>query len=92
MVDVNPPRIGPGQVAHQLFERRRVLKRVLLQDGQQFLGLGAQPGRRQLLGVLLSLLRVGELPDYQDSFLASFLVGVLSPLRMDSRMPGIDRR
>lgn len=55
-------------------------------------GLILEPDSCQLLGVLLRLPGIDELPDHQPIFLAHLAIGVLSPLTMDSRIPGMDRR
>lgn len=92
MLDVDAPRVRARQVADQLFERRRILEWILLEDFERRLGFGSEPGCRQLLRVFLRLLREDELPAYQASFFDSLRTGVLSPARMDSRIPGIDSR
>jgi hypothetical protein len=51
MLDVDASRKSAGQVARQLFERRRGLKRISFEDFEEFNRSFFKPGRGQLLGV-----------------------------------------
>ena len=44
MLDIDAPRIGPGQISDQFFVGGRVLERIDRQDGQKFLSLGLETG------------------------------------------------
>lgn len=92
MLDVDSPRIGPGKVADELLKRRRPLKWVLSQDGQEFLCLRFQAARSQLFRVLLCLTRKDQTPTHQPGSLAHSSTGVSIPSRIDSRIPGMDSR
>lgn len=92
MLDVDPAGIGTGQVADELFEGRRILKGILAQNSQQGFRLGPEPRGREFLGVFLGLFGINQPPNHQRSLEDSFPTGVLSPFRMDSRMPGTDSR
>jgi hypothetical protein len=106
VLDSDPAGIGAFQVAAQLLEKGRLLERVFFEYLKQRFGLGAESGMRELFGVFLGLFGVEELPAclsgrqacltgrqaHQPGVLELFRNGVLSPLRMDSRMPGIETR
>lgn len=92
VLNVNPPRIGPGQIPNKFLEGGRVLERIGFQYFQQALRLRLQTRRRKLFSVFLGLFGVKKAPAHQLSFLESLLTGVLSPARMDSRIPGIETR
>src|SRR4051794_28058360 len=92
MLNIDAPGIRSREISDQFLVRRRVLKRVLLEGFEKGLGLRPQPRGRQFLRVLLSLFGEDEPPAYQASFLESLPTGSLRPARIDSRMPGIERR
>lgn len=92
MLDVDPSRIGAVEVSDQLFIGRRVPERVAFKNRQERLRLRLQPGSRQLFGILLRLFGLNERPSHQSSSLAHSLTGVAGPSRIDSRVPGTDRR
>ncbi len=91
-MNVDPTRIRPAQITDQLLERRRILKRIVLQYLKQPLGLWTEISRSNLLGVLLRLLRKIKFPNHQLRVFEDLLSGSFNPLRIDSRMPGMDTR
>lgn len=92
VLNVDAARIGAGQIAHQLFVGRRVLKRIPGDEIEQALGLGFEIRGRDFPGVLLGLFRVNDRPTHQPGFLKVLLSGTAMPLRMDSRMPRMETR
>lgn len=92
VLDIDSPRICTRQIPDEFLERRRVLKGIFSEDFQENLRFRPKPGGGQLLRVLLRLFREDELPAYQASFFDSLPTGVFIPSRIDSRIPGIDRR
>jgi hypothetical protein len=58
VLDGDAPREGAVEVADEFLERRRGLKRVYLEDGEDLLGLRLQTGGDELLRILARLLRV----------------------------------
>lgn len=92
VLDVDPAGAGAGQIADQLFKRWWVLKGVACDEGQQPFRLGAEAGCRELLGVFLGLSCEDKRPGYHFSLVRHLLTGVFSPFRIDSRIPGTDRR
>lgn len=92
MLDVDPSRIDAVEVSDQFFMGRRVPERVAFKNRQERLRLLLQPGSRQLFGILLRLFGLNEHPSHQSSSLAHSLTGVADPSRIDSRVPGTDRR
>jgi hypothetical protein len=56
-LDVDPARVGLGEVTHQLFRRRWILKGIALENLQQLLCLRLQACRFKLLRILERLLR-----------------------------------
>jgi len=92
VLDVNPPGPCTIEISDQLLKSWRALKRILLQNLKQAFCLGPKIAGRQLLGVLQGLLGVIELPGHQAISVLALPNGSLNPFRMDSRIPGIDRR
>ena len=90
--DVDSTRIRTCQISHQLLVRRRVLKRVLCDDYNEFLSFLLEATRREFLRVLESLLREDDLPAYHLSALALLAKGSAMPALIDSRIPGTDSR
>jgi hypothetical protein len=89
---VYPPRIRTVQITDQLLERRRGMKRISFQYLEQPLDLRTKIGRSSFLGVFLRLLRKVELPTHQLRVFEDLLSGSFKPLRIESRMPGMDTR
>ena len=83
---------GSGKVSDQLFKGWRGLKRIFRENFEKFFDFLPQACPRNLLCILLSLPGIDNPPLYHPGFSLHFLRGVLSPFRMDSLMPGIDKR
>jgi len=92
VLDIDPARPRAIEISDQLLICWRALKRILLQNLKQAFCLGPKIAGRQLLGVLQGLLGVIELPGHQAISVLALPNGSLNPFRMDSRIPGIDRR
>ena len=92
MLDVDATRIGARQVSHQFFVGRRVLKGIPGDEIEQTLGLGLEIRGRDFPGILLCLLGVDDRPTHQPGLVEVLLSGTAMPLRIDSRMPGIETR
>lgn len=92
MLNVYAPRIRARQVARQFLKGRRSLEGICFQDTQKAFRLMFQAGRGKFSRVFLCLLGKNETPVHQSSFLAVLLTGVLRPVRMDSRIPGMESR
>ena len=92
VLDIDPPGVRAGQIAHQFFKRRRVAERVLREDLQELDRLRLEATGGQLLGVFLGLFGVDQLPDYHGRRVPHRPTGVSMPARMESLMPGIDSR
>ena len=92
VLDVDPSGISTSQVAHQLFIRRWILKRVFLNQRQKLLCFGLEPRRSQFGRVLLRMLGKDQLPTHQSNSLAHSSTDSAMPSLMDSRMPGTDNK
>ena len=92
VLDVDPARIGAGQVTNQFLKGRRSLIRILSQSGEQEFRLGLETGSRQLFRILLGLPCKDNPPTHQRSSGAQASTGVDRPLRIDSRIPGIESK
>lgn len=92
VLDVDSARVGAGKIADELLKWRRVLKGVSCEDVEHPFRLGAEAGCRELLGIFLGLSCEDKRPGYHLSLVRHFLTGVFSPFRIDSLIPGIDRR
>ncbi len=92
VLDVDPPGIGASEVADEFLIRRRGLIGVVAEEVKQGFGFRTESRRRKFLGVLLSLRREDERPLHHVSAESQALTGVAKPLRIDSRIPGIDTR
>ena len=92
VLDVDAAGVRTGQIADEFFVGRRVLKRVPGKDFEEALRLGLEVGRRDFLRVLPGLLGVNEGPVHQPGVLEDLLSGSARPLRMESRIPGTERR
>lgn len=84
--------ISSRKVSDQLFKGWGCLKRIFRENFKQFFGFLSQACCRNFLCVLLSFPGIDNPPLYHPGFSLHFLTGVLSPFRMDSLMPGIDKR
>ena len=96
MLYVDAPGICAGEVSDQLLEGRRTPSRIHSKNLEQVLHLAAKTALSNLSGVFLRLLREYDPPGadglYQPAFSEVFESGVRKPFRIDSRMPGIERR
>jgi len=96
MLDVDTPGAGAGQIADQLFEGWGALPWILPKQLDELLRFVPEPAASDFPGVFLRLGREDDAPGarrfYQPGFSDVFESEVRSPLRMDSRIPGIDRR
>lgn len=92
VLDVDPSGNGARQVAHEPFVGRRSLVRVVTKDLQEALGLGLEAGRLEFLGVFLGLGGEDQSSTHQFSLRLHQPMGVLRPFRIDTRIPGMDRR
>ena len=92
MLDVDAAGIGTRQIAHKFFIWRRILEGIFLKDRQQRFGFGFESGRGKFFSVFLSGFGEDELPFHHLRVLEHFRTDVLRPLRMDSLIPGTERR
>ena len=92
VLDIDAPRIRSLQIADQFFKRWRSLKAVCAHYLEKGFGFGPESRGGEFLGVLLGLPGIDELPRHQCNTRAHFFGEVLSPFRMEPRMPGMDNR
>ena len=96
MLDVDSSREGAREVAHELFESGWLLPGIRPKDFEKLFGLFTQTTGRKLPRVFLRLPRKDDLPgpgsDYQPGRFDVLESGVRNPFRIDSRIPGIERR
>ncbi len=96
VLDVDAAGEGACEIADQPFEGRGTLPRICAQDLDQILGFVPKTTSGELAGVFLSLPREDNSPGacglYQPGFSEVFERGVRRPVRIDSRMPGIESR
>ncbi len=92
VLDIDPPRICPGQITYQFLVRRRVLERVSRHHVEEALSVRFEIGGRDPFGVLPSLPRVDDRPSHQPGLPRDLESGSAMPLRMESRIPGMERR
>ncbi len=92
VLDVDAPRMGAGEVAHEFLECRRPLEGIFGKYRQQFLGFGFQPTECELFCVFLGLSCVDKLPGHQSSSSSHSSTELGMPSRMDSRIPGTESR
>jgi hypothetical protein len=96
MLDVDAAGAGTGEVSNQLLERRRALPGVRSEESNQLFCLIAEAGARDLSSVLLCLAREDHAPVadglYQPGLSEVLERGVFRPLRIDSLIPGTERR
>lgn len=96
MLDVDPTREGAFEITDQVLEGQWALPRISAKNIQELLRFLAKPAARDFSGVLLRLPGENDPPGsrslYQPGFSDVLLSGVRSPLRIDSRIPGIARR
>ena len=94
MLNVDPSRAGAVEITHQLLEGRRALERVTGKQLEELLDLRSEWRPRGLARVLLRRRSEHNPPRgiYQPGFVAHLPTDVWRPLRMESRIPGIDSR
>jgi hypothetical protein len=96
VLDIDSSREGARQVANELFESRRLLPGIRPKDLEEFFGLFSKTAGRKLPCVFLRLPRKDDLPGpgfaYQPGRFEVLESGVRNPFRIDSRIPGIERR
>ena len=96
MLDVDSSRAGTREIADKLLEPRRLPPGICSENLDEFLGLFAQAAGRKFSGVFLRLPGEDDLPDpgfvYQPGRFDVLESGVRIPFRIDSRIPGIERR
>lgn len=94
VVDVDPARVRSGEISDESFAPRRRCERVARQEIQGFLRVGPQPRGGELFRVLPRLGREDDSPAgrHQPGPFAQRETGVFIPLRIDSRIPGMESR
>ena len=92
VLNVDAAGISARQVANEFFVVGRILERIPGDDVEKTLGLGFEIRGRNLLGVLLGLLGVNDGPTHQPGLVEVLPSGSAMPLRMESRIPGIEMR
>lgn len=92
VLDVDAARISARQVSHQFFIGRWILRWISGEEVEQTLGVGFEIRGRDLPGVLLGLPRINDRPTHQPGLVEVLPSGSAMPLRIDSRIPGIERR
>ena len=92
VLDVDAAGTGAGEIADELLKRGWGLVGVTAEDIEQRFGFWSQAGGGEFLGVFLGLAREDQLPGYHVRRWRHRATGVCSPLRMDSRIPGMDTR
>jgi len=91
VLDVDPPGQRTGKIPDQLLVRGRVLVGILASTASNCSALAEACGS-QFLGVLGRLRGEIDLPLHQSSSRRQARSGVLSPLRIDSRIPFTDNK
>jgi hypothetical protein len=92
MLNINSTGICTGQISYQLMVRWRAFEGVLLENIQKLFCLCFKPNRGYIPGVFTGLLGKDYIPGRQSSPWTHFSTGVCKPSRIDSLIPGIDRR
>lgn len=93
VLNIDAPRVGAFEVAKKLFKWWWPLERVSGKQCEELFGFRAKTSRGEATGVFLGLPSEYHLPRrHQPGSFLHLSTGVDSPLRIDSRMPGIDRR
>ncbi len=92
VLNVDAARISTRKVSHQFFVRRWVLKWISGDEVEKTLSLGFEIRGRNLPGVLLSLAGINDRPTHQPGLVEDLPSGSAMPLRMESRIPGIEMR
>jgi hypothetical protein len=84
--------ISAREISHEFLIRRGTLEGVCRKDVEQRFGFFLEAGSGQFTSAPLGLSGIDNLPLYHPGFSLHFSTGVLSPLRIDSRIPGMERR
>src|SRR4051794_3696407 len=92
LLNVNPSRVGTREVTHELFEWRWFLERVCFENVEECFGFRAKSRGSEFLSVLLCLLCENDGPVHQPGSSSQLGRGVSMPSRIDSLIPGIERR
>ena len=92
VLNVDAAGIRANQISNEFFVGGRGLERIPGDDSEKTLCLGFEIRGRQLPGVLLRLLRENDGPTHQPGLPEDFASGSAMPLRMESRIPGTERR
>lgn len=92
MLDIDPSREGAFEITKQFLVSRRSLIGVLLQDRKESGHVFLQPSPVDLLGVALRLPCEHQAVAHQFTSSSHWSTGVLRPSRMESAIPGMDRR
>src|SRR5438552_4107618 len=86
-MDVDPARIGTGEIADERLETRRRLEGIALENFEKRLGLRLQARAAQFLCVFCCLWRVDDAPRaHQSSDFRHSRMGVFNPFRLAARM------
>lgn len=81
------------QISQKFFEGRRFLKRISGEQSEDSLGLRLKASLGEATGVFLCLLRKDDLPrGHQPGSFSHSSIGVASPSRIDSHIPGTESR
>lgn len=92
MLNVDAARISAIEIPYEFLVGGRILKWIIGQDFEKFLGLLFQTRSRELLCIFQRVLGINDDPLYQTSAFALLAKGSAMPFLMDSRMPGTDKR
>ena len=92
VLDVDTAGVGTGQIPDELLAGWWGLERILGDDVEQTLGLGFEIRGCNLFRILLGLLGINDGPTHQPGLVEVLPSGTAIPLRMESRIPGIETR
>ena len=96
VLDVDSSGESAREVSHELFESGWLLAGIRPEDFEELFGLFTETAGSKLPCVFLRLPRKDDLPGpgfvYQPGRFEVLERGVRNPLRIDSRIPGIERR
>ena len=92
VLNIDATRVSAREVADQLFVRRRVLKWIAANDGEQFLCPRLEPAGGKFLCIFKCLLGKHDFPAHHFNVFALFASGSALPALMDSRIPGTASR
>ena len=96
MLDVDSSRVSTREIADELLESRRLPPGIRSKDLEELFGSFAQTAVREFSGVFPGLPGEPDLPGprfvYQPGRFEVLESAVRIPFRIDSRIPGIERR